>query len=257
VSRLKKNELQRMFLFEREHWWYRSLHAFLLRQIKLDSGAVVIDLGAGSGYFSSLLAREYSASVSAIDISRECSEEAQSLGVEAVNCSIEDYLSQMKPATADLVLFLDSFYFLGEAEQIQALTTAYSTLKPGGCVIFHLPAGRLFRREHDQTVNIRHRFSKKNVMELIERAKISEEAEIRMRYRICALSTGILARKALQRIFASSRPRSDLFSMPRWLQSSLHCFQRLEDKLQDVPWGSSLYAEIRRSVASARGLRAK
>lgn len=242
---LKTAELERMFRFEREHWWYRSLHRFIKKRVRLNPASKVLDLGAGSGFFSSQLAKEFGCQVKAVDRSPACTASARAMGLNATTETIEKFLAETPSETFDLIILLDSFYFLSEQSQPLALAQAFSALKPRGKILLHLPAGQLFKREHDQTVGIRKRFSRTNINQLIERAGLSKKSKIWIRYRVCALSMGIGARKLFQKFFPTREPRSDLFPLPEWAQSALAAFQSAEDFFPfPMPWGSSLYVEL-------------
>ena len=115
--------------------------AKLMKALKLQPGAVVADIGAGSGYFTFRLAREVGpkGKVYAVDIQKEMIDvlrrrmKARKLtNVVPVLGTITD--PKLPPASTDLILLVDVYHeFSHPYEMTQAMVKA---LKPGGRLVF-------------------------------------------------------------------------------------------------------------------------
>jgi SAM-dependent methyltransferase len=239
-------ECQRMAMLEGTYWWYRGLHTFLLRRLgaRLPENARVLDLGCGSGLLLESISVKLGASAEGIELNPELASMALARGPAVrQGCMFEEI--EKIPGHFDAILLIDTLYFLSEEEQSLLVTKALSKLSPGGVLVCHLPAGNLFRREHDITVGIRRRFTPARARALFAQ---HTGVELRLRNRVCALSLGILLSRAWQRFVPAAEARSDLVEIPRWLNELLKRIQFIEDRLPAVPWGSSLYVEARKPI---------
>jgi SAM-dependent methyltransferase len=239
---MEEQEQIRMREAEAWHWWYHSLHAFLRQRARLlPQQGRALDLGSGSGKWLSLL-REEKFDAQGVELCAPAAEHAQKLGLKVAEGDMLEFLRGQPDRSFDLITSIDSLYFLENAEQSLLLREAHRCLRKNGRIFLHVPALKIFSREHDLTVGIRRRFRRSDLTQLLHSAGLA--AQSRIRPRLCFLSLGILVRKTQQKLFPRASSRSDLFSLPRVLNQLLLTYQRWEDSLPVLPWGSSFFVEI-------------
>jgi SAM-dependent methyltransferase len=242
---MKQDELERMFRLEASHWWYRSQRAFLKRRLRphLPPGSAVLDLGCGSGRTLKYLEEQLGVRGYGVDSSALAVALAREAGLPAVQEDLTTFL-RSGAGPFDAVLMLDSFYFVPQAKRKETALDALRNLSAGGLLVMHLPCGKSFGREHDITVGIGERFELAEMVRFL--GSLGREGlKVNCRRRISLLSAGILLRRAWQAAFPSAEDRSDLFPLPAWLNRTLLGLQKLEDLAPPLPWGSSLYVEVR------------
>jgi len=111
----------------------------LLSQLPLKSGDTVVDMGAGSGYFSLPMARTVApGTVMAVDIQPEMlsiikrrSERAGIDNVATVLATTTD--PKIPPGSADLVLLVDAYHEFSHPREVMA--GIHDGLRPGGLVV--------------------------------------------------------------------------------------------------------------------------
>ncbi len=242
-------EAQRIHEFEGEYWWYRALHCFLLKQVPLgfNSNSLAVDMGCGTGYFLDLLVKRTGGRVLGVEIDSDMIAFARSRSHEVMAEDILRASELLASGSVDAFYFNDTLYFYTLAGQKRVLENCLRALKPRGSIFIHLPAGKIFAREHDKVVGIRSRAEKHVYRRLIGEIESSVPLKTTLRYRVCVLSLLILMRKWLQRISTKKEPRSDLALLPKPLNGFFRMLQMIEDLLPNVPWGSSLFIEIQRA----------
>ncbi|MDP6436204.1 MAG: methyltransferase domain-containing protein [Gammaproteobacteria bacterium] len=136
----------------------------LLESLPLGADSVVVDLGAGSGYFSLLIAAKLpQGRVIAVDIQQEMldriDERARLAGIDNIELLLATETDPRVPAdSADLVLIVDAYHeFSYPREVMQGIARG---LKPGG-LLYHLeyraedpdlPILRLHKMTEEQTI---------------------------------------------------------------------------------------------------------
>lgn len=233
---------------EADHWWYRALRAYCIRRWAkfLQPGAKVLDLGCGSGFLLAKLREMFSVAALGVEPSDLGAKSTHARGIELRQEDMLSFLRNPNLTRYDLILAIDSLYFLSRAEQVQLLDLALHRLNPGGKFALHLPGGRAFRREHDATVGISRRYHRQDVPALLREAQWADRTIIFLRPRVHVLSYFILLRKLWQKLQPAASARSDLQPLPRLVNRAMEAWQRAEDFLPTVPWGSSIYVEIER-----------
>jgi cyclopropane fatty-acyl-phospholipid synthase-like methyltransferase len=102
----------------------------------------VLDLGCGEGYVSRLIMQQNAESVIGIDVSKNMidlarkSANAENMHYYCINALEADIY---KPETFDLVIAVFLFNYLSVEQSDELLKLIYSTLKPGGRLIFTIP----------------------------------------------------------------------------------------------------------------------
>jgi SAM-dependent methyltransferase len=116
--------------------------SIIKRYIPRDTSLTILDIGCGHGTFVYFLGRAGYNDVSGIDSSAEQVEVAQQLGIERVyHRRLNEYLSQARECSADVVLLIDILEHLTRGELLVALDEVFRILRPGGKCIVHVPNG--------------------------------------------------------------------------------------------------------------------
>lgn len=124
-------------VFERDGREIWDRRGDIIRHLRLQPGQVIADIGAGTGFFSILMAREVGATgrVYAVDIAKNfvdaSVQRAREQGLDNVIGVVNDQQSvQLAPASVDLVFISDTYHHF---EYPQAtLRSIHSALKPNG-----------------------------------------------------------------------------------------------------------------------------
>lgn len=124
-------------IFERDGREIWDRRGDIIRHLRLQPGQAIADVGAGTGFFSSLMAREVGATgrVYAVDIAKNfvdaSVQRAREQGLDNVIGVVNDQRSvHLAPASVDLVFISDTYHHF---EYPQAtLRSIHSALKPNG-----------------------------------------------------------------------------------------------------------------------------
>jgi len=106
--------------------------------LDLEPNAVIADIGAGSGYYSFRIAKQFpSSTVIGVDIQQEMldfmSKKAAAEGVTNVKPHLGTIQSiQLDPETIDAALFVDAYHEFSHPYEM--MTSIYNALRPGGVV---------------------------------------------------------------------------------------------------------------------------
>lgn len=156
---MENAEYQNIFDNEVTNFYYLATHELVMTLVKryIASGITLrlLDAGAGTGMLAKKLASL--GNVQAVDISPHAVSLARRRGIRVRKASLSSlpYAS----GTFDAVTCIDVLYHRRVNER-QALRELYRVLKPGGVVIFRVPALSWLRTCHDDFVHTRHRYTK-------------------------------------------------------------------------------------------------
>jgi SAM-dependent methyltransferase len=246
---MEKNEYKRMYTTENTYWWYRGLHGlvelFLKRLAKNGTNPpVILDAGCGTGRMMEI-ARNYGA-IEGFDFSEEALNFCAMRGLDTV--SRQD-LSTWQPPSGkfDCITSLDVLYHRGVGDEDKLYPKFSAALKSGGLLVLNLPAFAILRRNHDDAVHTRKRFTKKETVRKLQDAGFRTVCAT---YRLPYLFFFILVKKAIERMAPTSEIHSDLDLLPVWLNESLLFLHRLENSIIfsgfPIPFGSSLFIVARK-----------
>jgi SAM-dependent methyltransferase len=236
-----------MFEVEERHWWYAGMRAvsFALLDPLLARGAgpppLILDAGCGSGNVLTHLARRGRAV--GVDVSEEAVRLSRGRGVRVVRGSVLGL--PFAEAAFDVVTSFDVIYHSWVEDDRAAVGELARVLKPGGLLLLRVPALEWLRRAHDDAVMTRHRYTRGELVRLLEGAGL---AVLRASYCNTLLLPLVLLRSVLDRLSASRA--SDLAPLPRPLERAFGACLRAEARLLrrlSLPVGASVLALARKA----------
>jgi SAM-dependent methyltransferase len=255
---MNPNEYERMAEVETQHWWYAGLRdAFgqVLKRVDPESrivGGRILDAGCGTGqnlrWLQDTLHPEslygFDLCARAVEISKSKVPEATVL--KANLCELPQAVDK-REERLDLVLCSDVLYTTDLTAAIPGLKSLCDRLRSGGVLLLHLPAFRWLYSRHDVAVHTRHRFSSREVSELLTELGLRIELNT---YRMCFLFPLVVCRRLPSLLFGSPAAgadvRSDLKIPHRVINVVLKWIVCSENRAIGsgirLPWGSSLIA---------------
>ena len=230
-------EYERMFAVEADHFWYRTLHAHVLQQLKaLPRGTRVIDAGCGTGMLARRLT-DAGFAVTGLDFSPEALRLAKTRGLENL---IEGSVNALPfpENTFDAVVSLDVWYHQA-VDDTQAAREAARVVKPGGQVLINLPAYDWLRGHHDEIVQTARRYTRPQVRKLLTEAGL--EVTFCSHWNTL-LFPAIVAARLLSRLRKDES--SDVAPVTPWLNNTLSAVLAAERPLLSLPlpYGLSILA---------------
>jgi SAM-dependent methyltransferase len=211
---VKPVEYRRMFEAEEAQWWYvgqRAIaHALLgpalaARACSGDAPPRILDAGCGTGGNLVHLARLGRAV--GIDLVPQAAAGWRTRGVRAAR---GDVLALPFPDRSfDVVTSFDVIYHAWVPDDGAAVAEMVRVVRPEGLVLVRVPALRILWGAHDEAVQSRHRYSRSELVALLETRGL---AVIRSTYCNSMLFPLLLARRTLDRLLG--REGSDVGFLP-------------------------------------------
>lgn len=161
----------KMVSMEQNHWWYKGRREIIgkLALPFLKSKIKMLDAGCGAGGTMEYMS-EYG-SIIGVDISREMVEHCRNIGLSAY-CESLDHLPFADHAF-DLVFCLDVLEHL--SDERPALKELVRVVRPGGILIFTVPAFSWLWGNHDDLNNHYRRYNRGDFSKLIRAFELSIE----------------------------------------------------------------------------------
>jgi SAM-dependent methyltransferase len=149
-----------MAAVEERHWWYRGrrriIHSILSRHMKLDRGARVLEVGAGTGGNINLL-RQFG-KVDAAEFDEEARRTArQKTGCNVVACNLPTDLS-VEEKCYELIVLFDVLEHIDD--DVSTLRLIGEKIKGGGKVMLTVPALPWLWSRHDDLSHHKRRYTK-------------------------------------------------------------------------------------------------
>jgi len=246
---VEPDEYDRVFRLELRHFWYRGLHALLLRSLEryAPTGETlrILDAGCGTGGLMSRLGGR--GAVTGIDLSPRALSYAAARGERRlVRGSIGEL--PFRDGAFDLVVSADVLYHRAVTDDGGALAELRRVCRPGGVVLLNLPAHPWLTADHDRAIHTARRYARRDLRRLATGAGLDV---VRLSYFNCLLfPLAAAVRLATRR----GRARSDVRPLPRGIDAALARVLEAEGWLllrMPLPWGLSLFAVLRRPLAAA------
>jgi SAM-dependent methyltransferase len=246
---VKPAEYRRMFEAEDTQWWYvgqRAIAHALLEPVLAGfaEGARplrILDAGCGTGGNLVPLARLGQAV--GIDLAPEGIRLCRERGVRALRARVESL--PFPCGCFDAVTSFDVIYHEWVADDGAAVAEMARVLRPGGVLLVRVPALRLLWGAHDIEVQSRHRYTRGELVALLEGCGLHVE---RTTYCNSVLFPLLLARRTLDRLLG--RRGSDVGFLPDPLERAFRRVLLAEAALVRrglvLPLGASVAALARR-----------
>lgn len=235
-------EYEQMNAVEQNHWWYKSLHYFTKKSIQKnfsDKNISIVDAGCGTGGTIISLNREGYKNTKGIDISEHAISFCRKNKLAVSQENVSNIEKVLEAKSADVIICNDVIYFFSDEEQKNIIKKFYSILKPDGIVIMNIPSLNAFKGNHDISVAIKNRISKKEAEILFDNTLFEIKNSF---YWPFWASPIIFLVRFLQRFKKNSEVKSDLSILPNWINTILYYVTLAEYKLLPFkPWGSSVF----------------
>ena len=238
---MERREYERLAAVEERGWWFRGLHANLVRAWQDRSApahdAVLLDAGCGTGGLLTRLAavaplaRRYGLEFDpgAAETARDKSGAALIVGSVLA--------PPLAPQSCDAIFSADVLCHRG-VEPAEALAALAPCLKPRGLLLLNLPAYRWLFSGHDLAVDNVRRFGAGEVRALLRAAGF---VDIRITYWNSLLFPLMVAQRLIHR-----GAKSDVELLPplieRLFDSTLRCELALAARGLRLPFGGSILA---------------
>lgn len=240
-----EHEYDAMYRLEKSYWWYvarRELAEELLNgEINGRDSVRILDVGCGTGANVTAFARL--APTVGIDASMEALHFCQNRGIKTVVMSpLEDL--PFACDTFEIVTALDVLEHTDD--DLRCLREIHRVSKRMGFVLITVPAYGFLWSEHDEALKHRRRYT---AHELRNKLAVTGFQVIRTSYFISTLFFPILALRIWQGLRKdSTHPRTSIYVLPKWINSTLVGLLTLERKLFhriNIPFGVSIVALAR------------
>jgi SAM-dependent methyltransferase len=204
-----------MFEAEEAQWWYagqRAISTALLEPAlrgREPERTRLLDGGCGTGF--NLLALARLGRATGVDLAPEALAFCKERGVRAVRASLLGL--PFPDATFDAVTSFDVLYHAWVTDDRAAVGEMARVLAPGGALLVRVPALRALWGAHDVEVQSRHRYTRGELVSLLERCSLRVE---RATYCNSVLFPVLFARRTLDR--ALGREGSDVGFLPAPLE---------------------------------------
>jgi len=149
-----------------EHWYYRSKAAAMMRLLGSQASGVILDVGAGSAFFSRhLLAHTEASEAWCLDISYPTDLDAVELGKPI------HYRRSLKHIQADVVLLMD---VIEHVDDDVALLSDYASRAPNGArFLISVPAFQFLWSGHDDFLEHKRRYTRKGLRDVVRRSGLT------------------------------------------------------------------------------------
>jgi SAM-dependent methyltransferase len=252
---MNPREYRQMYRVEDFHWWYVGLHELITSVVARELAGAgqlkILDAGCGTGRLCHLLGMF--GTVSGCDMSDEALECCRERGLTEVFRA--DLNSAVFPSAAyDVITSIDTLYHRAIEDESSILSRFHDALKPGGLLIINLVAHEFLRSTHDIAVHTRKRYTRKEVVCLLESCGFTVEmATYRLGFLFPVIASYRLARRWLAPEI-DPEVASDVSAPNPLVNRFLLSLARLENRLileASIPFGTSVFAVGRRPFSQS------
>ena len=246
---MKPVEYDRMFEAEEAQWWYVGQRAIAHALLEPAAAALetrggtlrILDAGCGTG--GNLLHLGRLGRATGVDLAPEAGVRWCERPVRAARGSL--LALPFSDSTFDVVTSFDVIYHAWVPDDSRAIEEMARVLRPGGLLLVRVPALEILRGAHDGAVGTRHRYTRRELVELLESRGLTAA---RSTYANSLLFPLLLVRRSLDRVLG--REGSDVAFLPapfEWLFTRLLLLEAaLVRRGVCFPIGASVIALARR-----------
>ncbi|MER3501143.1 MAG: methylase [Candidatus Fervidibacterota bacterium] len=234
-------ELRKMARLEDRYWWFVG-RRYIVRALALrfwrpcSNPALILDLGCGTGGSFALLRRW--GMVVGLDPSEVALQFARQRGIKAL-VQGDGHFLPFANERFDLVAVLDVLEHLDDDER--ALREIWRVLKPGGAMVFTVPAFMSLWSVHDIALAHRRRYLYSDLFRKVGQAGFAVR---QLSYAICLLMPAVFVfRKGQNWLMRGKAPATALIELPDFLNRLLIALLRGEATILPflrLPFGVSL-----------------
>lgn len=210
-----------MARLEDTHWWYRNIRQLVSRTLHSECRGRrprVLDVGCGTGGGIASIANRFPDSLLVgVDVEEVALWYSSRRG-DGVVARASAHALPFRDGSFDVVTLIDLLYIEGLKDQV-AIHEAYRVLQQGGLLVVNVPAFEWLRGEHDMAVRTRHRYRKAEIGRLL--AGNGFEVKKLLYWNTLLLPVVGFVRNILAPVRPMATPKSDVRSLPKWLNSLL------------------------------------
>ena len=238
-----------MYFSEGRLWWYIGLQDLLLRYIKKyckSTDSYILDAGCGTGKNIEII-KACGYKVFGIDISENAIEFCHKRNIFEVSIANITNIP-FRDNFFDVIFSMDVIHNLDDYSIKRSVKEFYRVLKPSGVLIINCAALEWLRSQHDDIVNLRKRFTKKEIIGLFSDFDFEI---IKLSYRVFFLFIPVALIKIVKKIIKkiSRRSYSDQWLPPyifNWLLTKIQLFENKIIYNFYLPIGSSLFIVLKK-----------
>jgi SAM-dependent methyltransferase len=237
---VRATEYDAMFQLEDNYWWFQGSMRFILSalyDLPARETSRILDAGCGTG---GLLRRLADRNAWGVEVACEGIQFCRLRGLDNVlQASITELPFQSN--SFDIVLSIDVLVHQWVSDDVAALREIHRVLVPGGFVVLQVAAYRALWSAHDVATLTRHRYTRDELAEKVERAGFDV---VRITYRNTLLSPLAILIKLMRRARATTATRSDLVVLPRLVDRALFvvvAFENYVARRVSLPFGVSIF----------------
>jgi len=224
---------------EERHWWHRVLRDAIRRSLdehRPQRSLSLLDVGCGTGGTLLSLAAEHP--VAGVDISALALEYCKGRGLSRLAQASMEQLP-FADDSFDVLVSIDSISHASVGSESQALREHRRVLRPGGLLILQASAFSWLHGKHDEAVQQRSRYTRREISGLMEEAGLTV---LSARYRLSFLPPLMLLNNWILSRFRDEEENPDLALPSAFTNSLLYAAGRLDLACGGfLPFGSSVF----------------